>query len=68
MFPDFESISISGPNPALSLRFYATAIVPNTVYFDNIVLDPAAPVPEPASLLLFASGLAGVAFRSRRQR
>jgi hypothetical protein len=66
-FPAFESISIGGPNPALSLRFFGDAIVPNTVYFDNFRLS-TTPVPEPASLLLLASGLAGVAFRRRRQR
>jgi PEP-CTERM motif len=66
-FPFFESISIAGPNPALSLRFFADAPVPNTAYFDNFRLS-TTPIPEPASLLLLASGLAGVAFRRRRQR
>jgi hypothetical protein len=66
-FPAVESISIFGPTPALSLRFFGTAPIPNTVYFDNIRLD-TEPIPEPASLLLLASGLAGVAFRSRRRR
>jgi hypothetical protein len=68
-FPSFESISIGGPIPALSLRFFADAIVPNTVYFDNFRLDTTAPpVPEPASLLLLATGLTGAAFARRRQR
>jgi PEP-CTERM motif len=67
LFPSFESISIGGPTPALSLRFFAAAPVPNTVYFDNFRLS-TTPIPEPASLLLLASGLAAVAFRRRRQR
>jgi hypothetical protein len=73
LFPSFESISIGGPNPALSLRFFSTSsggttgvLGPNTVYFDNFQLS-TTPIPEPASLVLLASGLAGVAFRRRRQ-
>jgi hypothetical protein len=66
-FPAFESVSIGGPIPALSLRFFGTAIVPNTVYFDNIRLETER-IPEPASLVLIASGLAGVLFHRRRRR
>lgn len=35
--------------------------------FDFIASDIAAPVPEPVSLLLVGSGLAGLAFRQRRR-
>jgi hypothetical protein len=66
-FPAVESISIAGPLPALSLRFFGEATVPNTVYFDNFRLETES-VPEPASLLLLAGGLVGVAFRRRRKR
>ena len=64
VFPSFESISIGGPIPALSLRFFGDALVPNTVYFDNIRLETER-IPEPTSLVLLAGGLAGVLFRRR---
>jgi hypothetical protein len=68
-FPAFETVGIGGPNPALSLRFIGGFGSPNmfsSVYVDNIRLETEA-IPEPASLLLFAAGLAGAALARRRK-
>ena len=50
-----RSLTISSGGPA-----------PGTLYYDNLVVDTAA-VPEPATLLLLTTGLAGV-LTSRRTR
>ena len=79
--PSTATFSIGGPTPALSLRFIGGSTDPvqgppvgggrASTYADNLTFDfaaPIQPVPEPASLALLASGLAGAAFRRRRQR
>jgi len=65
-FPAFETVAIGGPIPAQSVRVLV-GNAPMTIYFDNFVVDTAAPVPEPALLLLVASGMAGVGLRRRRR-
>jgi hypothetical protein len=67
-FPAFDTITIGGPTPARSLRFIGSGSGGFfSLYVDNIRLDTAPPIPEPASLLLLATGVAGCAMRLRRR-
>jgi len=39
---------------------------PNSLYYDNVIVDTTSNVPEPATLLMIPSGLAALAFLRRR--
>jgi hypothetical protein len=39
---------------------------PNSLYYDNVIVDTASNVPEPGTLLMIPSGLAALAFLRRR--
>jgi hypothetical protein len=58
-----DGVSFSGT--AKSVVFGGAA---NFIGWDNITLGSSSPVPEPASLLLFGSGLAGIAAKLRSSR
>lgn len=69
---NFLTPSVSTGAPALSARFFGGAAGGvNSVYFDNINVTfntASTAVPEPGTLVLFASGIIGVGLIRRRKR
>jgi hypothetical protein len=66
-FSPFYALGVSFAGTAMSIDFGGTA---NQVAFDDITIGSSTPgkIPEPASLLLFGSGLLGLGWLRRRRR
>jgi hypothetical protein len=65
------SVQVTAVAPALSFTISSGGPFPGSLYWDNFTVDAAAPaavLPEPASMLLFGTGLVVAGLRRRARR
>jgi len=71
-FGPYETLSYTAPSNLIHKIIFSSPDDPNngggTGMFDNLSFNSTAPVPLPGALPLFASGLAGLGWLSRRKR
>jgi hypothetical protein len=66
---EFYTLTVTGSN-ILRIEFFQVTpgLGGDGIVFDNLVYGGSAPVPEPATMLLFGMGLAGTAGAIRKRR
>ncbi len=64
--PNTKSISFMLINPSSTLRFRDANLKP--IQIDNVTVNTVNPVPEPSTMLLLGSGLAGLGWYRRRRK